>query len=68
MRVADITLPAGVTTDLDPESVVAAGQAPRVQEVGEAAEGEEVAEGAEPAAAGAAPEGEADGDSGGEEG
>jgi large subunit ribosomal protein L25 len=57
VRVSDIALPAGVRTDLDPESVVAAGQAPRVQveEVeAEAAEGEAVeGEAAEGAAAGA---------------
>ena len=66
VRVSDITLPPGVTTDLDPEAVVAAGQAPCVQEVGEVVEGEEGVEGAEaaPAAAG----GEADGDAAGEEG
>jgi len=68
VRVADIVLPPGVSTDLDPEAVVAAGQAPRVQEV-EVPEGEEAAEGAE--AAGAAPaaaSGEAAAESAGEEG
>jgi len=51
VRVSDITLPAGVTIDVDPESIVVAGQPPRVQAVEEApAEGEE-AEG-EAAAAG----------------
>jgi large subunit ribosomal protein L25 len=66
VRVVDITLPPGVITDLDPESVVAAGQAPRVQEVAEVPEGEEAAEGAEavPGEAGAAAE--SGGDSGGE--
>ena len=42
VRVSDITLPAGVTTDVDPETAVAIGQPPRVvveEEVG--AEGEE---------------------------
>jgi large subunit ribosomal protein L25 len=67
VRVSDIALPPGVTTDLDPESVVAAGQAPRVAEA--AAEGEEGVEGAEagadPAAAGG---GEASSESGAEEG
>jgi large subunit ribosomal protein L25 len=68
VRVTDIALPPGVATDLDPESVVAAGQAPRVQEVEEAAEGEEEAEGAEGAAPAAA-EGEASsGDAAAEEG
>jgi large subunit ribosomal protein L25 len=65
VRVADIVLPPGVFTDLDPESVVAAGQAPRVQEAGEAVEGEEAAEGAEAAAPSG---GESDSGSGGEEG
>ncbi len=70
VRVSDIALPAGVMTDLDPESVVAAGQAPRVAEVGEVAEGEEAAEGVEGAAATevAAAAGEAPSDSGAEEG
>ncbi|HVC69400.1 MAG TPA: 50S ribosomal protein L25 [Acidimicrobiales bacterium] len=65
VRVADIVLPPGVTTELDPEAVVAAGQAPRVQEAGEAVEGEGGLEGAEAAApAGGEPASE----SGGEEG
>ncbi|MGH9018373.1 MAG: 50S ribosomal protein L25 [Acidimicrobiales bacterium] len=51
VRVADIVLPPGVATDLDPESVVAAGQAPRVSEAAEVAEGEEGAEAPEAAAA-----------------
>jgi large subunit ribosomal protein L25 len=50
VRVADIVLPPGVTTDLDPESAVAIGQPPRVV----AAEGEEAE-----AAEGEAAEGEA---------
>ena len=66
VRVSDIVLPPGVTTDLDPEAVVAAGQAPRVQEAGEVAEGEEGVEGAEtaPAATGADTSGEAAGEEG----
>jgi len=41
VRVSDITLPPDVVTDVDPESIVAAGQPPRVQAVeGEGAEGE----------------------------
>jgi large subunit ribosomal protein L25 len=59
VRVSDITLPPGVSTDLDPEAVVAAGQAPRVEAAPEALEGEEAAAGAEAAPAAAAPEGEA---------
>ena len=62
LRVSDLALPAGVTTDLDPESAVVIGQPPRVvaleEEVeGEAEAGEEgaAAEGAESADAGAQP-------------
>jgi large subunit ribosomal protein L25 len=57
VRVSDIALPAGVTTDLDPESSVAVGQAPRVAvlEAEEGAEGE-AAEGGEPGAPAAAAE------------
>jgi large subunit ribosomal protein L25 len=68
VRVSDIALPPGVVTDLDPESVVAAGQAPRVAEAAEVAEGEEAAEGAEAATETAASGGEAPSDSGAEEG
>jgi large subunit ribosomal protein L25 len=66
VRVADITLPAGVTTELDPESAVAIGQAPRVvvtEAEGEEAEGEAGEGGAEAPAGEAAPGG---GDAGGE--
>jgi large subunit ribosomal protein L25 len=70
VRVSDLTLPAEVTTDVDPESIIAAGQPPRVQieEVpeGEAAEGE-AAEGEAPAAEGGA-SAEAESSSGGESG
>lgn len=44
VRVADVALPPGVGSDLDPESVVVAGQASRVQAAA-AAEGEEAGEG-----------------------
>jgi len=44
LRVADLQLPAGVTTDLDDEAPVVTGQPPRIQAL---EEGEEVAEGAE---------------------
>ena len=72
LRVSDIVLPAGVATDVDPESIVAIGQPPRVvvEEVpeGEAAEGEaaegEAAEGGE-AASGAEASSEGGGESGG---
>jgi large subunit ribosomal protein L25 len=54
LRVSDLTLPAGVTTDVDPETAIAIGQPPRVvtlEEEGEAAEeGEAPAEGAAEAA------------------
>jgi large subunit ribosomal protein L25 len=62
VRVSDVALPAGVTTDLDPESSVAVGQAPRVVvlETEEAAEGE-AAEGAEAAAGAPAAEAESGG-------
>ena len=41
VRVADLVLPAGVTTDLDPETAIAMGQPPRVAAVAEeSAEGE----------------------------
>jgi large subunit ribosomal protein L25 len=64
IRVADLTLPAGVTSEVDPESTVAVGQPPRVV-VEEAPEGEvegEAEGGAEgEAAPGAEPSGEASG-------
>jgi large subunit ribosomal protein L25 len=44
VRVSDLTLPAGVTTDVDPETAVAIGQPPRVVTLEEGAEGEEGAE------------------------
>jgi large subunit ribosomal protein L25 len=68
VRVSDLTLPSGVTTEVDPETAIAIGQPPRVvveEEV--AAEGEEGEEGA--AEAGAEPTGEAQSsDSAAEEG
>ena len=64
MRVSDLALPEGVTTDVDPESAVAIGQPPRVTVEEEAAEGEGE-EGAEGAAT--EPTGEA-ADTAGEEG
>ena len=52
VRVSDLVLPEGVTTDVDPETTVAIGQPPRVvvEEEAEAAEGE-AEEGAAPAEA-----------------
>jgi len=56
LRVSDVALPADVTTDVDPDVIVAAGQPPRVQAAeGEAAEGE-AAEGEGAAAAAEASE------------
>ena len=49
IRVSDVTLPSGVTTDVDPEAAIAIGQPPRVvsaEEEGEGAEGETAGEGA----------------------
>ncbi len=62
VRVSDLPLPDGVTTDVDPDSAIAIGQPPRVVAAEELAEGEEgAAEGtAEAAAEGA----EASGDEG----
>ncbi|HMK63614.1 MAG TPA: 50S ribosomal protein L25 [Acidimicrobiales bacterium] len=54
LRVSDIALPPGVATDLDPETVVVAGQASRVAAEAEAAGEAAAEEGAE-----APPEGEA---------
>jgi large subunit ribosomal protein L25 len=53
VRVSDLVLPSGVTTDVDPETAVAIGQPPRVVVEEEVAEGEaeEGAEGEAPAAA-----------------
>jgi large subunit ribosomal protein L25 len=59
IRVAELGLPSGVTTEVDPEAPVVVGQAPQVSEadlVPEGAEEEAAAEGAEAAAEG---EGEA---------
>ena len=51
LRVADLQLPPGVTTELEDEAAIVTGQPPRVQALeGEGAEGEVVAEGAEPSA------------------
>ncbi len=63
IRVGDLKLPAGVTTDLDPEEPVVAGQASRVSAEVEAEEAEAEAETAAVAAAGDAEE--APGDAGG---
>jgi large subunit ribosomal protein L25 len=57
LRISDINLPSGVTTDVDPESAVAIGQPPRVVTLEAEGEGGESAEGGE-AAAPAAPAGD----------
>lgn len=58
LRVADLQLPPGVTTDLEDDVAIVTGQPPRVQaaEGGEAAEEGEAAEGEQPAAEAAAGE------------
>ena len=65
VRVSELTLPTGVTTDIDPETAVAIGQPPRVTVEEEIAEGE-AEEGAE-AAAGAESGGDASAEAGSEE-
>jgi large subunit ribosomal protein L25 len=47
IRVADLALPAGVSTEVDPESAVVVGQPPRVQAAGEEGAAEPGATGAE---------------------
>jgi large subunit ribosomal protein L25 len=55
VRVSDLTLPTGVTTDVEPETAVAIGQPPRVIVEEEPAEGEAAeGEGAEGEAAASA--------------
>jgi large subunit ribosomal protein L25 len=73
VRVADLKLPSGVETEVDPEEAVVVGQPPAAVELPEPAEGEEVAEGEEgaPAAEGAeggAPAAESGGEGGASEG
>jgi hypothetical protein len=41
LRISDLTMPAGVTTDVDPETAIAIGQPPRVVTLAEGEEGEE---------------------------
>jgi large subunit ribosomal protein L25 len=49
LRISDLSLPAGVTTDLDPETAVAIGQPPRVVVLEEEVEGEGEAAAEQPA-------------------
>ncbi len=58
VRVADLKLPSGVETEVDPEEAVVVGQPPAAVELPEPAEGEEAAEGEEGAEGAAAAEGE----------
>jgi large subunit ribosomal protein L25 len=51
VRVADLKLPSGVETEVDPEDAVVVGQPPAAVELAEPAEGEEVPEGEEGAVA-----------------
>jgi large subunit ribosomal protein L25 len=67
LRVADLQLPAAVTVDIDPETTVAAGLAPRLESA-EGAAGEEGAAEGEAAAAGGTDEVESSSGSTGDEG
>jgi large subunit ribosomal protein L25 len=51
LRVSDLSLPAGVTTDVDPETAVAIGQPPRVVTLEAEVEGEAIEGGATPSEA-----------------
>jgi large subunit ribosomal protein L25 len=64
LRVSDLTLPGGVTTDVDPESAIAIGQPPRVVQLEEAVEGEGAEEGEGAAEAASSEAAEASGDEG----
>jgi large subunit ribosomal protein L25 len=66
LRVADLTLPDGVTADTDPESTIVIGQPPRVEAAVPAAEGEVEGAAPEVAAAAGAPEGDTAASSGDE--
>jgi large subunit ribosomal protein L25 len=57
VRVADLKLPSGVETEVDPDEAVVVGQPPAAVELPEPAEGEEVAEGEEGAPAAEGEEG-----------
>ena len=67
VRVSDIVLPPNVVTEVDPESIVAAGQPPRVQALEEGAAEGEAAEG-EAAEGAVAATGEGSAEGGGESG
>ena len=65
VRVADLKLPAGVETEVDPEDAVVVGQPPTAVELVQPAEGEEVAEGEEGAEGAAEGEGAGTSEGGG---
>jgi large subunit ribosomal protein L25 len=67
VRVADLKLPSGVETEVDPDEAVVVGQPPAAVELPEPGEGEEVAEGEEGAAAAEGEEGPAEAAEGGGE-
>lgn len=66
LRVADLSLPPGVETDVDAETVVVAGQASRVAAEAEAAGEEAAGEGAEAEGAGESASGDSEPSGGGE--
>ena len=68
VRVADLQLPSGVETEVDPEEAVVVGQPPAAVELPEPGEGEEAAEGAEGEGAAAAEGGGEQSSEGGGEG
>ena len=63
LRISDLTMPAGVTTEIDPETAIAIGQPPRVVTLEETEGGEEGEEGVAAATA-AAPEADEPSDEG----
>lgn len=67
LRVADLTLPSGVTADIDPDAAVVVGQPPRVEAAAAGAEGVEAGAPGAPSAGGAS-EGDPGRSDGGDEG
>ena len=67
VRVADLKLPSGVETEVDPEEAVVVGQPPAAEEVAAPVEGEELAEGEEGAPAAEGEEGAPAAEGGGQE-
>ena len=66
VRVGDIKLPAGATTEVDPETAIVVGQPPQIVVLEEPTEGEEGEEGAEGEEGEAPAEGAAEGEGGGD--